>query len=320
MKIVILDSGAVEQGDLSWDELEKDGELSIYGEMTTDSDETVRRIGNNEVAITNKTPITEEILSRCPGIKYIALLSTGYNVVDVKAAGERGIKVSNVPSYGTDTVAQYTMAMLLELCHHIGHHNSEVQNGEWRRRNTWFFSDFSHIELKGKTMGIIGFGKIGKRTAELSSAFGMDVLVHSRTVNPQYAEEGWKYVSLDTLLSSSDVISLHCPLTVGTKGMINAETIRKMKDGVFLLNTSRGGLVVEEDLRDALESGKVAGAAVDVVSTEPMDNDNPLLGAKNCIITPHMAWVTKEARGRIISETVRNVRSYRNGSPINVVN
>ena len=320
MKMVILDGDSITQKDLSWKLLEKEGDLSVYGETTTDRDETVRRIGNSEIVITNKTPITDEILSLCPDVKYISLLSTGYNVVDVKSARERGINVSNVPSYGTDTVAQYTMALLLELCHHVGHHSALVHSGEWGRRNSWFFSDHGQMELKGKTLGIIGFGRIGHRTAELASAFGMNVLAYSRNENPVYREEGWKYVSLDTLLSSCDIISLHCPLTDETMGLVNSSSISKMKDGVMIINTSRGGLVVEKDLRDSLESGKVAAAAVDVVSSEPMDDQNPLSGAKNIIITPHMAWVTKEARERIIEETVKNVRSYKSSMPVNVVN
>lgn len=310
MKITVLDGKALNPGDLKWDEISREGEFTLFD--YTSKDEVVDRIGESEIVITNKTVIDKEVMDACPSIRYICVLATGYNIVDTAYAEKKGILVSNVPSYARDSVSQYTMALLLELCHHIGHHDREVKKGRWK--DTWCFWDYPLLELKGKTMGIIGMGAIGERTAELASAFGMEVICYSRTV-----KEGWRNVSLPSLFALSDVISLHCPLTDVTKGIIRKENIEKMKDGVFIINTGRGGLVVEEDLKEALESGKVGGAAVDVVSTEPIKEDNPLLSAPNCIITPHMAWGSREARERIISITAENIRAYKGGAPINLV-
>lgn len=310
MKITVLDGKALNPGDLKWDEISREGEFTLFD--YTAKDEVIDRIGESEIVITNKTVIDKEVMDACPSIRYICVLATGYNTVDTAYAEKKGILVSNVPSYAKDSVSQYTMALLLELCHHIGHHDREVKNGRWK--DTWCFWDYPLLELKGKTMGIIGMGAIGERTAELASAFGMEVICYSRTV-----KEGWRNVSLPSLFALSDVISLHCPLTDVTKGIIRKENIEKMKDGVFIINTGRGGLVVEEDLKEALESGKVGGAAVDVVSTEPIKEDNPLLSAPNCIITPHMAWGSREARERIISITAENIRAYKDGAPINLV-
>lgn len=310
MKITVLDGKALNPGDLQWDEISREGEFTLFD--YTAKDEVIDRIGESEIVITNKTVIDKEVMDACPSIRYICVLATGYNIVDTAYAEKKGILVSNVPSYAKDSVSQYTMALLLELCHHIGHHDREVKNGRWK--DTWCFWDYPLLELKGKTMGIIGMGAIGERTAELASAFGMEVICYSRTV-----KEGWRNVSLPSLFALSDVISLHCPLTDVTKGIIRKENIEKMKDGVFIINTGRGGLVVEEDLKEALESGKVGGAAVDVVSTEPIKEDNPLLSAPNCIITPHMAWGSREARERIISITAENIRAYKDGAPINLV-
>lgn len=303
-------------GDLKWDKLGECGELVVYDDLPKSEDETVKRIGESEIVITNKTPITKTILERCPNISFIALLSTGYDVVDVSVARKRGIGVANVPTYGTDSVAQYAIALLLELCHHIGHHSSQVHGGRWTECGEWSFWDYPLVELYGKTMGIIGLGRIGRRTGEIARALGMNVIYHSH----HQEDKEFQYTDLDTLLSSSDVISLHCPLTSETRGIINTSTIARMKDGVLIINTARGGLVDEKALRNGLESGKIGGAAVDVVSKEPIESGNPLLGARNCIITPHMAWGAREARERIISITADNVSKFLSGKPQNIVN
>ncbi|MBC5660482.1 D-2-hydroxyacid dehydrogenase [Anaerosacchariphilus sp. NSJ-68] len=320
MKIVVLDGYTENPGDLSWGELEKLGEFTVYDRTSlTDENEAIERIGDAEIVITNKTPITKKVLDSCPGIKYIGVLATGYNVVDYACAGEKGIPVTNVPGYGTDTVAQFAFGLLLEICHHVAHHSQAVHEGRWENCPDFCFCDYPQIELAGKTMGIIGFGRIGQKVGTIAKAFGMKVLAHS----PHEHESGkaiGTYVDLDTLLRESDVISLHCPLFPATEGIINKETIGKMKDGVIILNNSRGPLVVEQDLADALNSGKVLAAGVDVVSSEPIHGDNPLLDAKNCFITPHIAWATKEARQRIMDCTLKNLQAFLDGEPVNVVN
>ncbi len=317
MKIVVLDGYCENPGDLSWDPLARLGELTVY-DRTPDSPNVIaERIGDAEVLVANKAAITADIMDRCPNLKYIAVLATGYNVVDVAAAKERGIPVSNVPSYGTAAVAQHTMGLLLEITNRIGHHDRAVKDGRWA--GDWCFWDYPLMELAGKTMGIIGFGRIGQATGRLAKAFGMTVLA----AGSRPTEEGRtiaEYVDMDTLLSRSDVISLHCPLFPNTQNLIRRENIEKMKDGVILLNSSRGGLVVEQDLAEALNSGKIAAAAVDVVSVEPIAPDNPLLTAKNCIITPHIAWAPREARQRIMDTTADNIAAWQAGSPIHVVN
>ncbi|WP_058485106.1 D-2-hydroxyacid dehydrogenase [Defluviitalea phaphyphila] len=318
MKIVILDGYTENPGDLSWEGFEKLGDLTVYDR--TPNDKIVERIGDADIVYTNKTPITKETLEACPNIKFIGLLATGYNVVDVNAAKEKGIPVSNIPTYGTDAVAQFAIALLLELCHHIGEHSNCVKRGEWSNNPDWCFWKYPLVELAGKTMGIIGFGRIGQATARIAQALGMKVLAYDSYKNPELESETCKYVELDELFANSDVISLHCPLFPNTKGIINKDTISKMKDGVMIINTSRGPLIVEEDLRDALNSGKVGGAAVDVVSVEPIKMDNPLLEAKNMIITPHIAWAPKESRQRLMDIAVENLKAFINGSPINVVN
>ena len=320
MKIVVLDGYTENPGDLSWGELEKLGEFIVYDRTSlTDENEAIERIGVAEIVITNKTPITKKVLDSCQGIKYIGVLATGYNVVDYACAGEKGIPVTNVPGYGTDTVAQFAFGLLLEICHHVAHHSQAVHEGRWENCPDFCFCDYPQIELAGKTMGIIGFGRIGQKVGTIAKAFGMKVLAHS----PHEHESGkaiGTYVDLDTLLRESDVISLHCPLFPATEGIINKETIGKMKDGVIILNNSRGPLVVEQDLADALNSGKVLAAGVDVVSSEPIHGDNPLLDAKNCFITPHIAWATKEARQRIMDCTLKNLQAFLDGEPVNVVN
>ena len=320
MKIVVLDGYTENPGDLSWEELGKLGELTVYDRTSlTDEAEAIARIGDAEIVFTNKTPITRKVLDACPGIRFISLLATGYNCVDYAYAREKGIPVTNVPTYGTASVGQFAIALLLEICHHIGHHDASVHAGNWERCADWCYWDYPLIELAGKTMGIIGFGRIGQTTGRIARAMGMEVLAydsHPSDAGRAIAE----YVDLDALLSRSDVVALHCPLFPETEGIINRETIAKMKDGAILLNNSRGPLVVEQDLADALNAGKLAAAGLDVVSTEPIRGDNPLLQAKNCIITPHISWAPKESRQRIMDCAVSNVKAFLSGSPVNVVN
>lgn len=321
MRIVVLDGYTENPGDLSWDGLKAFGELVVYDRTPIDdAPEIIKRIGDSEVVLTNKTPISHQVLDACPSVHYISVLATGYNVVDVGYAKEKGIAVSNVPTYGTDSVSQFAVALLLELCHHIGHHNQAVHEGRWEHNIDWCFWDYPLIELAGKTLGIIGFGRIGHRTGQIAKALNMQVIVNDSYKNPNFEAEGFEYVTRDELFKRSDVIALHCPLFPDTKDLVNKNTISKMKDGVLIINNSRGGLIVEQDLADALDAGKVGGAAVDVVSTEPIKGGNPLLRAKNCIITPHMSWGAKEARQRIMDITVKNVQSYKMGEPQNVVN
>ena len=319
MKIVILDGYTENPGDLSWDGLRAFGEVTVYDRTPYETAEIIRRIGDAEIVITNKTPLCREVLDACPAIRFIAVLATGYNVVDVKAAREKGIPVSNVPAYGTASVAQYAIALLLEITSRVAHHSEAVHAGRWEHADDWTFWDYPLIELAGKTMGIVGFGRIGQTTGRIAKALGMTVLAAgSRETEAGRAIA--EYVDLDTLYARSDVIALHCPLFPETKNMINRESIAKMKDGVILINNSRGGLIVEQDLADALNSGKVLAAGVDVVSTEPIRGDNPLLTAKNCLITPHISWAPKEARQRILDCTEENLRGFLAGSPVNVVN
>ena len=320
MKIVVLDGYTENPGDLSWEELGKLGELTVYDRTSlTDETEAIARIGDAEVVFTNKTPITRRVMEACPGMKFISVLATGYNVVDTGCARERGIPVANVPAYGTAAVSQFAIALLLEICHHVGRHDDSVHAGNWESCRDWCYWESPLIELAGKTMGIIGFGRIGQATGRIARAMGMEILAcGSRPTDQGRAIAD--YVDLYTLLRRSDVISLHCPLFPETRGIINRDSIAKMKDGVILLNNSRGPLVVEQDLADALNSGKVAAAGVDVVSTEPIRGDNPLLRAKNCIITPHISWAPRESRQRIMDCAVENVRAYLAGSPVNVVN
>ena len=320
MKIVVLDGYRENPGDLSWSELEKLGQLTVYDRTSlTDEQEIMDRIGDAEVVFTNKTPISAAVIDACPNMKMISLLATGYNVVDYVHARKKGIDVTNVPTYGTASVGQFAIALLLEVCHHIGHHDASVHAGNWETNPDWCYWDYPLIELDGKTLGIIGFGRIGQTTGKIAKAMGMKVLAYDNHPSDSGRAIG-DYVELDTLLAASDVIALHCPLFPETAGIINRDTIAKMKDGVIIINNSRGGLVVEQDLTDALNSGKVAAAGLDVVSSEPIHGDNPLLKAKNCIITPHISWAPKESRQRIMDCAVANVKAYLEGAPINVVN
>lgn len=319
MKIVVLDGYTENPGDLSWEPIERFGELQVYDRTPYDEDEIIRRIGDAEIVFTNKCPISARVMDACPCLRYISVLATGYNIVDVQYAGQKGIPVSNVPTYGTAAVGQFAIALLLEICHHVQHHSDAVNQGRWSESPDWCFWDYPLIELDGKTMGIIGFGRIGQTTGRIARALGMRVLATGSRPTPEGRAIA-EYTDLDTLLAQSDVIALHCPLFPDTQGIINRKTIAKMKDGVILLNNSRGPLVVEQDLADALNSGKVFAAAVDVASTEPIRPDNPLLGAKNCLITPHISWAPKESRERIMACSENNLGAFLEGEPINVVN
>ena len=320
MKIVVLDGYTENPGDLSWAPLEALGEVTVYDRTSyVEAPIIAERIGDAEVAVVNKTPISKETIDKCPNLKAIAVLATGYNVVDYNYAKEKGIPVMNVPTYGTACVGQYAIALLLEICHHIGHHSHTVQEGKWANHIDWCYWDYPLIELDGKTAGIIGFGRIGQTTGRIAKAMGMRVLAYDLYPNDSGKAIG-EYVDLDTLLPQSDVIFLHCNLTADNEKMINKSTIAKMKDGVILINNSRGQLIDEQDVADALNSGKIAAAGLDVVYTEPIKADNPLLKAKNCIITPHMSWGAKEARQRIMDITADNIQAFLSGNPVNVVN
>lgn len=320
MKIVVLDGYTENPGDLSWEGLEQFGEVTVYDRTPLNDEEEIRkRIGDAEVVYTNKTPLSAATIAAAPNLKFISVLATGYNVVDVAAAKEKGIPVTNIPTYGTAAVGQFAIALLLEICHHIGHHSKTVHEGKWENCEDWCYWDYPLIELAGKTMGIIGFGRIGQATGRIAKALGMKVIA-----NDQFESEAGKeiaeYVDRETLFAQADVIALHCPLFPSTEGMINRENIAKMKDGVIILNNSRGPLIVEQDLADALNSGKVYAAGLDVVSTEPIRGDNPLLKAKNCFITPHISWAPKESRQRLMNIAVDNLKAYVDGAPVNVVN
>jgi glycerate dehydrogenase len=320
MKIVILDGYTENPGDLSWAGLEALGALTVHDRTPLgDEAEIQRRIGDAEIVLTNKTPISRATILASPRLKLVTVLATGYNVVDAAAAKESGVLVSNIPTYGTAAVGQFAIALLLEICHHVGHHDRAVHEGRWERSPDWCFWDYPLIELAGKTIGVIGFGRIGQATGKAAAALGMSVIAHDAAESAAGRAIA-EYVELGELLARSDVISLHCPLLPATEGLICKASIAKMKDGVILINNSRGPLVVEQDLADALNSGKVAAAAVDVVSSEPIRGTNPLLGAKNCIITPHISWAPKESRQRLMDIAVANVKSYLDGKPQNVVN
>lgn len=319
MKIVVLDGYAGNPGDLSWDAMGELGELTVYDRTPADPDLVIERIGDAEIVFTNKTPLSRQILTACPNLKFVGILATGYNIVDVDTAKELGIPVCNVPGYSTDAVAQMTLALLLEICHHVAHHSQQVHAGQWSSARDFCFWDYPLIELAGKTMGIVGFGSIGRKVGTLAKCLGMKVLA----TGSRPTEEGkaiGEYVDLDTLLRESDVISLHCPLFPENREMINKESIAKMKDGAILLNTARGALIVEQDVADALNSGKLYAAGMDVAAVEPLPATSPLIGAKNCIMTPHIAWATKEARQRLMDIAVHNLEAFLAGKPENVVN
>jgi glycerate dehydrogenase len=321
-KAVILDGYTLNPGDIDWTPLTKHADFTIYDRTTFSvkgEAKIIERAKDAEIIITNKTPLNESIMDKLPHLKYIGVLATGYDVVDIAAAKERNIVVTNIPSYGTDTVAQAAIALLLELCHHTGSHHHAVKRGEWAKRGDFSFWNHPIIELAGKTMGIIGFGNIGQVTARIGKALGMHVIAYNRTKEKVVQSKDASYRTLDEIYQESDVLMLHTPLTKENEGFINKESIAKMKDGVLLVNNARGGLINEADLADALHAGKVGGAAVDVVSKEPITEDNPLLAAKNCIITPHISWASKEARERLMQIAADNLEEFLKGNPINTV-
>ena len=318
MKIVVLDGTGVNPGDLNWDCIAACGDLTVYDKTPTD-ELAIERLQGADIAISNKTPINGVILDACPTVKLICVLATGYNVIDCDAAAQRNIPVCNVPDYGTSAVAQFTFALLLEVCHQIGHHDRLVHQGVWTKCPSFCFWDTPQMELAGKTLGIVGFGRIGQAVAKIASALGMNVLAYSRT--DKHGFEGiCSFVPLEELLKASDVVTLHCPLTAQTQGLINKETLSLMKDGAILLNTSRGAVLDEADVAEALTTGKLKAAAVDVACVEPIPADSPLLTAPNCIITPHMAWAPAESRQRILDCTVRSIHAFYAGNSINTVN
>ena len=314
MKIVVLDGYTENPGDLSWDGLKKFGELAIYDR--TPAELVAERIGDCEIVFTNKTPVTDETIRKCTNIKYIGVLATGYNIVDIMAAKEFGITVSNIPEYGTNAVAQMTIALLLEICHHVGEHSRAIKEGRWTICNDWCFWDYPLIELSGKTIGIIGYGRIGQAVGRIAGALGMEVIAFDSVKKDV---DGARLVELSELFAVSDVISLHCPLFSETERIINKDSIALMKDGVIIINTSRGGLIDEGDLCAALESKKVFAAGLDVVSKEPICEDNPLLMASGSIITPHISWAPYESRKRLMDYAVDNLKAYLGGTPINIV-
>ena len=319
MNIVILDGHTENPGDLSWAAFEAMGSLTVYDRTPREPEKIIRRIGQAEIVYTNKTPLTAEIFDRCPSIRFVGVLATGYNVVDVAAARSHGIPVSNIPAYGTEAVAQAAMALLLEICNQVGSHSRAVHEGRWSACPDFCFWDTPLMELAGKTLGIVGFGRIGQAMGRLGRAFGMEVLAAgSRPTEAGRALA--QYVTLDELLARSDVISLHCPMFPETERMINRHTLAQMKDGVILLNTGRGQLICEDALAEALRSGKVRAAGLDVLSQEPPAADNPLLAAPNCFITPHIAWAPRETRQRLMDIAADNLRAFLAGSPIHVVN
>lgn len=316
MNIVVLDGFTLNPGDLSWDELRALGPCEIFDR--TPPEQVAARAATAGVVLTNKTVLSRESLAQLPALKYIGVLATGTNVVDLAAARERGIPVTNVPAYGTRSVAQATVALLLELTNHIGHHAQTVRAGRWTQCADWCYWDSPLLELDGLTMGLVGFGRIGRAVAELAQAFGMKVIAHSPSLqnSPPYVRP----VSLEEIFRVSDVVSLHCPLSPQTKHLVNAERLGGMKSTALLLNTSRGPLVDEAALAEALNNGVIAGAGLDVLSAEPPPATNPLLLAKNCLITPHNAWGTQAARARLLRAAVANIRAFLAGQPVNVVN
>lgn len=314
MKITVLDGFAVNPGDLDWGILEPYGQVTVY-DRTESQQQSIQRIGDSQIVLVNKTPLPASVIEACPSIRMIGMLATGYNIVDVECARRHGIPVCNVPCYSTDSVAQFSIALLLEICHHIGRHDVLVHQGAWTSCQDFCLWTTSQIELAGKTMGIIGYGRIGQKTAEIARALGMAVLAYSRTPKPEDT-----FVDLDTLLAQSDVISLHCPLFPQTRELINRERIAKMKDGAILINTARGGLLEEQAVADALAEGKLRAVGLDVATVEPIQKDNPLLSAPNCVITPHMAWTPIEARRRLLNTVKENIRCFIQGCPQNVVN
>ncbi|GAB4022009.1 D-2-hydroxyacid dehydrogenase [Spirosoma koreense] len=317
MKIVVLDGYTLNPGDLSWEELEKLGDLTVYDR--TPADQILDRAKDAEIIFTNKVPLGEQTLEQLPALKFIGVLATGYNIVDTAVAKKKGIVVCNVPGYGTASVVQLTFALLLELTQHVQRHSDAVRQGRWASSQDWCFWDYPLIELAGKTMGIIGFGSIGEKVGDIATAFGMNLIGSKRHRTDQSHRPNFRWADIPELLEQSDVVSIHTPLVPETKGLINRENLARMKSTAFLLNTARGPIIVEQDLADALNNGRIAGAGIDVLSTEPPAADNPLFTAKNCLITPHLAWATKEARARLMAITIANLTAFIRGNPVNVV-
>jgi glycerate dehydrogenase len=319
IKIVALDGFTLNPGDLSWDEWRQYGELIIY-DRTPDAASIIERSKDATALITNKVPLTAETLTHLPALRYIGVTATGYNIIDTAAAKRQGIIVTNVPSYGTASVVQMTFALLLELTLRVQRHSDAVMDGKWSRSPDFCFWDYPLVELAGKTIGIIGMGHIGGMVADVATAFGMSVLGNSRTRTDQSHRRNFSWAEIPQLLGQSDVVSIHCPLFPETRGLINAANLARMKPTAFLLNTSRGPIVVEADLAEALNTNRIAGAGIDVLSTEPPPPGNPLFGAKNCLITPHISWATKEARTRLMKGSLANLAAWQSGAPTNVVN
>lgn len=318
MKIVVLDGYTLNPGDLSWDGFNKLGDVIVYDR--TPSEKLIERAKGAQILLSNKTPIGQESFSQLPGLRYIGVLATGYNIIHTDAAKKSGVVVANIPGYGSHSVAQLTFALLLELCHHVQRHSDSVMAGKWSASPDWCFWDHPLIELAGKTIGIIGFGNIGQKVGDIATAFGMNVIGSARRQSDQSHRKNFQWAHIPELLRQADVVSLHCPLTPETKGLMNAESLSTMKRTAFLLNTSRGPLIVGDDLATSLNGGVIAGAAIDVLSIEPPPKENPLFSAKNCIITPHIAWATKEARTRLMEMAVNNLAAFISGAPVNVVN
>jgi glycerate dehydrogenase len=317
MKIVILDGHALNPGDLSWEALQELGALEVFDR--TPESEVINRAREADVVLTMRTPLSAGTLKKLKRLRYVGVVFTGYDQIDLKAARELNVVVTNVPTYGTASVAQLVFALLLELCHHVAWHNEATHLGEWSRSPDFSFWKTPLIELQGKTMGILGFGQIGRHVADIATAMAMRVIAADASTKDAPKWPGFRWCELDELMTVADVVSLHCPLLPQTRGIINAASLSKMKPSAFLINTSRGPLVVEQDLANALNRGRLAGAAVDVLSSEPPSHDNPLLHAKNCIVTPHIAWATKEARKRLIDTAVTSLKAFLDGHLVNVV-
>lgn len=318
MKIVVLDGYTLNPGDISWDNLMQLGEVTIYDR--TQPNQVVERAEDADAILTNKAKVNKGHLDHLPKLKYIGILATGYNIVDTEAAKQKGIVVSNAPGYSTASVAQLVFAFLLEMAVHVQNHSNSAKSGDWAKSADFSYWNSPLIELAGKTIGIIGFGEIGQRVADIAAAFGMRVIAQSRTRTDQSHRSNFEWADLDILLRTADIVSIHCPLTPQTERLINKETLKLMKSGAFLVNTSRGPIVNDQDLADALNNGIIAGAGIDVLSVEPPPADNPLLWAKNCLVTPHIAWATKEARLRLMEIVVGNLKAFVEGAPVNVVN
>jgi glycerate dehydrogenase len=318
MKIVVLDGYTLNPGDLSWDALKKLGDVTIYDR--TPQHQVLERSKDAGVILSNKTPVREDVIKQLPSLQFIGVLATGFNVIDVDAAKKQSIIVANVPGYGTESVVQMTFALLLELCQHVQRHSDSVMDGAWAKSADWCYWNFPLIELAGKTLGIIGFGRIGQKVGDVATAFGMNIIGSSRHQSDQQHRKNFRWAPIPELLEQCDIVSIHCPLFPETQGLINKDSLGTMKKSAFLLNTSRGQIIVDQDLADALNNDVIAGAGIDVLSAEPPLKDNPLFGAKNCIITPHIAWATREARTRLMDMAVDNLKAFISGNPVNVVN